>query len=110
MAAKAKQEEGAAAASGTVTGSVMRAASMSISGTVTSFGDVVDKLIGGQRAADDAAIDQKGDLVKKQVAQNNTDSANAFFEDAKEKRKNAQSALMAHVQLAADAGSKASQL
>jgi transposase-like protein len=93
-----------------VNGSIMRAASMSISGTITSFGTVFDKLIGGQRSADDAAIDQKGDLIKKQVAQNNADAANSFLDDAKEKRKNAQSALIAHVQLAAEAGSKASQL
>lgn len=65
--------------------------------------DYWDRTYGGQSRANNELLEQKQESAVSQQEQTRIDAASAWYEQVKEARKNAQQAIMTHVQLVSDA-------
>ncbi|HET6346450.1 MAG TPA: hypothetical protein VFH51_16070 [Myxococcota bacterium] len=84
-------------ASAQARGAAFMAGGQAIGNVVTTFGDMVDKLLGGQYDADQASIREKTAQMMQEIDNQGAESLGSWIEAIKDQRKKAQQTLMDYV-------------
>jgi hypothetical protein len=75
-------------------GAALQAGGQGVSQMVTTYGDLLDKTLGGQHQADEASIREKDAQIMQEIYQQVSDSVSSWIDAVKDQRKKAQQTLM----------------